>query len=237
MASGCGHLTGRLTRGVGGGNDCFDPCFDLARLLVAPFGLFLQRPQHYLIQPHVDLHLLRGRGETADGQLAGEHLVEDHAQGIDVGTVVDLQWVLDLLGGHVLRRAHDLSRAGERQVVRFLAHQLGDAEVGDLHLAAPVEQDVLGLDVSMDDAHVVGILQGVADLRDDGQRLRGRQLAVVQQTAEVYPVDELHEEVVEPVGLAEVVYRHDVRMGEHGHRPRLPGEPFGEGGVPIGPGG
>jgi hypothetical protein len=28
-----------------------------------------------------------------------------------------------------------------------------------------------------------------------------------------------------------------VRMGEHGHRPRLPGEPFGEGGVPIGPGG
>ena len=91
----------------------------------------------------------------------------------------------------------DLARAGQRAVLRLAAHQLRDAEVGDLDPALLVQQDVLRLDVAVDHAMVVGVLQGLADLRDDGQGLLGRQLAGVQQLAEVQAVDELHEEVVQ----------------------------------------
>ena len=55
----------------------------------------------------------------------------------------------------------------------LLTQQLGEAEIGDLHSPAFVDQDVFGLDVAMDDAFVVGELQGVADLRHDRQGLLG----------------------------------------------------------------
>ena len=76
-------------------------------------------------------------------------------------------------------------------------HQFRDAEVGDFDPALLVEQDVLRLDVAVDHAVVVGVLQGLADLRDDGQGLLRRQLAGIQQPAEAQAVDELHEEVVQ----------------------------------------
>ena len=59
------------------------------------------------------------------------------------------------------------------------------------------KQHVLRLDVAVDHAVVVGVLQGVADLRDDGQGFLRRELARVQQPPQVHPVDKLHEEVVE----------------------------------------
>ena len=59
-------------------------------------------------------------------------------------------------------------------VGRLLAEQLGQPEVGDLHPAPLVDEDVLRLDVAMDDPLVVGELQGIANLRHDGQGLLGR---------------------------------------------------------------
>ena len=72
-------------------------------------------------------------------------------------------------------------RAGERQSSARRAEQLGEAEVGDLHAAARVEQDVLGLDVAVHDALVVRVLQRVADLRHDRERLARRERARAQQ--------------------------------------------------------
>ena len=46
--------------------------------------------------------------------------------------------MLDLLGGHVLGCAYDLASTGQRQVFRFLADQLRNAEVGDFDPALPV---------------------------------------------------------------------------------------------------
>ena len=64
----------------------------------------------------------------------------------------------------------------KRQVLGLAADQLGQAEVGDLHPALLVQQDVLRLDVAVDDAVVVGVLEGLADLRHDGQGLLGASL-------------------------------------------------------------
>ena len=83
----------------------------------------------------------------------------------------------------------------------------------------------------MDDPLVVGVLQGIADLRHDGQRLARRQTPGFEQLAQVHPVHELHEKVEQPVGLAELVERDDAGMVELGQRLGLAGEAFGKGRV------
>ena len=93
------------------------------------------------------------------------------------------------------------------------AQQFGDAEVRDLHPALLVQQDVLGLDVAVDDALLVGILERLADGRHDGQRLLGRELPGLQELPQVHPIHELHQQVIQAVGLAEVIDGDDVRDG------------------------
>ena len=70
----------------------------------------------------------------------------------------------------------------------------------------------------MDDALVVGELQRLANLRHDGQRLLRRDLPRLQQLAQVHAVHEFHQQVIEPVRLAEVVDRDDVRVVQPGQR-------------------
>ena len=85
---------------------------------------------------------------------AGEHLVKDRTQGVDVGRRTDVPALpARLLGGHVAGRAHDLAGLGVA-VVRV--DPLGQAEVGDLGRAVRGEQDVGRLQVAVDDAGLVG---------------------------------------------------------------------------------
>ncbi len=83
----------------------------------------------------------------------------------------------------------------------------------------------------MDDAVVVGELEGVADLGDDGQGLAGGEAAAVDEVAQGDAVHELHEQIKIAAGLAEVVDGDDVRVVEAGQGLGLAGEALGEGGV------
>ena len=109
-------------------------------------------------------------------------------------------------------------------------HNLGDAEVGDLHPALFVQQDVLGLDVAVHDALLVRELQRLANLRHDGQRLLRRDLPRLEQLAQAHAVHELHQQVVEAVGLAEVVHGDDVGVVQPGQRLGFALEALGEAG-------
>ncbi len=102
---------------------------------------------------------------------AGQHFVEHDPQRVDVGSVVELMRAFHLFRCHVAWRAHHLMRTGQRAIFRRTGRQLGQPEVGNLHSTFSVEQDVLRLDVAMDNAIVMSELQGLADLRDNGQRL------------------------------------------------------------------
>ena len=55
----------------------------------------------------------------------------------------------------------------------LLAEQFGQAEIGDFHPSALVDEDVFRLDVAMDHALVMGELKGIADLRNNRQGLLG----------------------------------------------------------------
>ena len=103
--------------------------------------------------------------------------------------------MLNLFGRHVVWCAHDLAFTGQAKRLRFLAQDLRQPEVGNLHPALAVHQHVLRFDVAMDDALVVGILQCVADLRHDLQCLARREPLSVLQLAQIHAINKLHDEV------------------------------------------
>src|SRR5204863_4462048 len=79
----------------------------------------------------------------------------------------------DLLGGEVLDRAGD----GPGPRVLRVGEGPGEAEVGELHDAVGRDQDVLGLEVAMDDAFGMRVLERRERLTEDVRRLRWREAA------------------------------------------------------------
>ena len=75
-----------------------------------------------------------------------------------------------------------------------------DAEVRD-HRPPVVQQDVLGLDVAMDDAVAVGVVQRVGDLGRDAYGLVDTELRFAAEfVAQCLAFDVRHDVVQEPVG-------------------------------------
>src|SRR5262249_33939568 len=104
----------------------------------------------------------------------------------------------------------------------------------DLCPTLPVQQDVLRLDVPVDHAFLVGVLEGVTYLDRQPQYFVCPEPAGVNGLAQAVASDELHEEVVEAVALAEVIDGDNVGVAEPGEGAGLAGEALGEGGIPAG---
>ena len=177
---------------------------DLGGALWPAAGLALEGGEYDVVELGVDARGPRGRLHHASGHVAREHLVEDHAQGEQIGAVVHLARTLQLLGRHVAEGAHRLMRASELNPA-VLATQLREAEVHQLHAAELVEEHVLGLDVPVNDAAIVGVLQRFAEGRNDGERLLLWKSPLVEHLAEIGAVDEFHDDPGEALRLAEVV--------------------------------
>ena len=95
-----------------------------------------------------------------------------------------------LLGRHVRGRAEQ--RAGERAGRdRVGVDALGDAEVGDVRDAVDVEEDVRGLQVAMEHAAAVAVVDGAAQVAMSRAAAIG--VAVLLEVrGEVAALDELH---------------------------------------------
>ena len=92
------------------------------------------------------------------GQRARDGLVEGHAEGVELGARVD-PILAQHLGGHVLKRAADLP---VEDLVALDRHP----EVHQLRLPRLVDQDVRRLEVEVDDAEVVDVVEAGRDLDD-----------------------------------------------------------------------
>jgi hypothetical protein len=205
--------------------------------LIPVLWFLLESAKHHVIYPMIHRSFRRRRRKPADRQFPGEHFIEDDAERIDVGSVIHLGRSLQLLGRHVMRGAQGRARPGERDLLRRGADQLGDAEVGDLHTALGIEQDVLRLDVAVQNALFVGVLQRLTDLRHDGQRLSRREPPGPHRLAQVHAIHELHEQVVKAARLSKVVHADDVRVVQSGEHPAFAVETLGEvriAGQPVG---
>ncbi len=176
-----------------------------------------------------------GRRVPVERLPARQHLVENHPERENVGTVIDAQ-ALDLLGRHVVERSHDGARFrgpggtprqdGSRRRARLLfrGRRLllpGQAEVEDLHVPVLRDEEVLGLQVAVNDPLLVRRREALRDLGcvvDDevsGDRAR------IEPVAECLALQQLHHGIGNAVIRSEVEDRKNVRVGERGYRFRL----------------
>ena len=103
-------------------------------------------------------------------RLAREQVEQRAAQAVDVGPGVGVAGVRRLLGRHVVDRAHHLAALRQAcprwPACREFSSMPGQAHVEDLHRALRVQQQVRRLDVAVDHALVVGVLQAPGRLED-----------------------------------------------------------------------
>ena len=101
----------------------------------------------------------------------------------------------------------------------------GQPEVGDVGFPLAVDQDIGRLQIAVEDAAPVGVIDGRGDGRDQPRRGReiGRELA--EPPIQALPLDQLHAEESPARGMAHFVDRHDVGMVEVGDRLGLVLEP------------
>ncbi len=138
-------------------------------------------------------------------------MVQGAAQAVDVGADVGVAGVLRLLGGHVVGRAHDHVRAG--QPVAALRRQRREAEVEHLDGAVAATDQVGGLDVAVDHAALVGVLEPQRRLPDVGACLgHGQRPTLLYQPGQGDSLDVFHYQEVGRAGVFGVVGGDDVRM-------------------------
>ena len=93
---------------------------------------------------------------------------------------------------------------------------------------ALLEQDVLGLDVAVDHALAVGVIEGVGHLAREPERPRRLERSLpVEQVAERALVDAGHDVVQQAAGVAGIEQRQQVGMLEPRRDPDLPQEALG----------
>ncbi len=107
-----------------------------------------------LVEGRVAEHVLIER------RRAGQQLVQEHTQRVDVAAGVDVHArEFDLLGAHVQRCAHELGEGRvDRLVGEALSGGLGNAEIDDLGHGGAVDdrnQDVRRFQVAVDDPLLV----------------------------------------------------------------------------------
>ena len=163
-----------------------------------------------------------------EGGAAGQHLVEDGPEGVHVRRPAGVRGAaLRLLRGHVARGAEDRLRIGQGRrcpLAGLRIQPLGQAEVGDPGRAVPGQEDVGRLQVPMQDALAMRVL--------DRRRQRAHQFGglprlegpVGQSPFEVPPLHQLHRVIRQPSALAELVDLDDVRVPQARDRLPLPQE-------------
>ena len=153
---------------------------------------------------------------------AGDHFVEHDPDRVDVAAGVGLP-AQHQLGGEVRHGADQRAGAGGRR------DGAGQPEVADLDPAVVGDQHVLGFDVPVDEAGVVGRPQPLDDGVDQGQgQARGQRALVLDDVAQRVALDVLHHQVGHPAVLALVQDAHDVRVREPGGGLRLAAQPVEE---------
>jgi hypothetical protein len=145
-------------------------------------------------------------------------VVEGRAEGVDIGPDVDLP-----IPARQLRR--DVAGRPDRRADGRLRGLAGQSEVADLRIPLRADEEVPGLDVAVDEPHLLRVLEGVRDLCDILQRalLRHRPF-VLEDLLQALPFHVLHDVVEEAPRLAHVEPGDDVRMVEHRRGPGLADE-------------
>lgn len=211
-----------------GGRNCFNLRLHFAGVLLTKLAFPGESAHDDFIDARIERRAAGRWSKSADGKFTRKHFIEDDAERINIGAMIDLPGIFQLLGRHVMGGAEGSAGAREGDGGLLFANQFGDAEIGDFDAATRIEEQVFRLDIPMEDALLVGVLEGLANFRDDGERFTGREAARAHRLAEIQAIDILHNKIIEPTGLAEIMHCDDVRMVQFGQKARFAIETLGE---------
>jgi hypothetical protein len=167
---------------------------------------------------HVDGVVEAGH-ERADGRVGREGHLPGHGLDQHEGQRVDVAAPVDRLPPGLLGRG--VAGGAEHRALRLGPRRLGDgprqAEVGDAQPGVGPEEQVRRLDVAVDEALAVGVLERPGGLQPDDERLAGRQpVAGVEDRAEAAAAQVLGDEEGRALVAAPVVDGDDVGMAQGG---------------------
>ena len=176
----------------------------------------LRRLLHHVLDQH------RRRRPGVERQLSRHRLEPDDAQRVHIASPVDAL-PQHLLGTHVVHGAQHL--AGRRRGRGF--HEPGDAEVGhDGGIAPTLEEDVLRLDVAVNHAPGVRVVERQRDLLQQARGIERRQRSLRCETlGQRLAVDVPHHEEDDAVLLVGAVDGDDVGVRELCRGPGFAQEP------------
>ena len=164
---------------------------------------------------------------AGEGGLTGDQLVRDQGQAIHVGP-----------RGHgsardALRR--DVPRGADELALLAVACRAGDAEVGELRVAALIDDHVRGLHIEVNETGLVRRVQCTRDLTNERRSLRDRDgPAFGHDVAERSAAYVLHDDERVVAVLPLVEDRHDVRVAHRRGAAGFGGEPLAERGIGLG---
>ena len=189
-------------------------------------------------------HELRGQFGKARRFLAGQQVISDHADRVDVGAMIGRLHVARL-GRHEIDRTHkrpggrdtvalERRRGAARAPVFLFGHGPREAEVRDLRVAAFLVQHIGRLQVAVNDAGLVRVGQAQQDLPHHALHVRDRRAAAglaifFEPFLEGATIDIFQHEVELALTLPEVGHVDDVVMLEPGQHRGLTLEPFHKG--------
>ena len=191
---------------------------------VRPVAVGRHRPLLHLLQRH-------RRGVLGhERRPADDQLVKHDPERVQVGLAAE-RLALGLLGREIGGRAQN--RPGPGQVVGGGGNQGGgDPEVGHLHRAVVVHQDVAELHIAMHEPGLVGSAQRVGHVGTDLRGPVGVQRAGrAQHVGHAPPLHILHHQVVSAPFLTPVIDADDVGMVQVGRGLGLPAEALHETGL------
>jgi hypothetical protein len=149
---------------------------------------------------------------------AGEQFVEENAQAVDVRAGIDVEPAhLGLFGADVGWGANERLELRELGFVRqALVTGFGDAEIdhlGNRHAVMKGDEDIRWLDVAVDDAFLMRMLDRLADLNEELQTFAGRQTVLIAIVRDPDPAHQFHHEIRPPfLRATRVQHPRDVRM-------------------------
>ncbi len=150
-----------------------------------------------------------------------DQLEQDGARRVQIGRRCRIL-AAQHLGRQVGRRAQDEPLRGVERVARETPR---DAEIGDPGDPVGRQEQVLWLEVTVDDAFLVGGLQPVEHRRHQAQRLRQARRRVFENLAQRGPLDQFVHDVRAFARYSQVVDPNDCRMRQGRRQPGLPAEP------------